>query len=287
MYNLAVTRPSPPSRADGRDLAELRAVAERHPELAGAVTLQIELVTAERRVRSRLATPWIDAPDAALLARLAAGSPLVLFEELAVEWTECRLLFRQVTDALRRHDAVDADEAARLHDLGRHGELPALAAQWFGRAPGFGVAADEPGELPGMLDDVLAWALRPVLTRTAEVLQQRTSLAGWTAPTCPVCGGAPELGYITASADRLLACGRCHARWPFDQTACPFCTNRDHARIMTFATQDGWYRVAACQVCRRYLKMLDGRRAARPLLPAVDAIATLPLDAAAMQKGFR
>jgi hypothetical protein len=281
-----VTRPAT-TRADGRELGELRALATRHPELAGAVALQIELVTAERRVRSRLATPWPETSTAGLQARVAAGTPAVRFDDLTIDWNECRLLFRQVADALRRHDAVEKPEGAHLVELGRQPDLPDLARRWFVAAPGFDASPRPDASLPDMLDDVLQWALRPVLTRLAEVLLQRLTLDDWTRSTCPLCGGAPALAYITPAAERLLACGRCDARWRFDQTACPFCANRDHRRIATFATPDGWYRVAACQVCERYVKMLDGRRAGRPLLPMVDAIATLPLDAAAMQKGFR
>jgi formate dehydrogenase maturation protein FdhE len=44
--------------------------------------------------------------------------------------------------------------------------------------------------------------------------------------------------------------------------------------------------VYACDVCRRYLKAYDGRRAQRAVMVAVDTIATLPLDAAAMQRGY-
>jgi len=35
------------------------------------------------------------------------------------------------------------------------------------------------------------------------------------------------------------------------------------------------------------LKAFDARRASRPVMPVVDAVATLPLDAAAMQKGYK
>jgi hypothetical protein len=34
------------------------------------------------------------------------------------------------------------------------------------------------------------------------------------------------------------------------------------------------------------LKAYDGRGASRPVMPIVDTIATLPLDAAAIQKGY-
>jgi formate dehydrogenase maturation protein FdhE len=44
--------------------------------------------------------------------------------------------------------------------------------------------------------------------------------------------------------------------------------------------------VEACNTCRRYLKGFDERHATRPLILTVDTIATLPLDAAAIQMGF-
>jgi FdhE protein len=96
----------------------------------------------------------------------------------------------------------------------------------------------------------------------------------------------PEFGVITPNADRRLICGRCLGQWAFDQFACPFCDNTDRGRITSFATRDGRYRVYACDVCRKYLKAYDARNASRPVMVSVDTIATLPLDAAAMQKGY-
>jgi formate dehydrogenase maturation protein FdhE len=76
------------------------------------------------------------------------------------------------------------------------------------------------------------------------------------------------------------------AQWSFGAHTCPFCENDDRALITSFATRDGRYRVYGCDVCRRYLKAYDGRNALRPVMVAVDSIATLPLDAAAMQRGY-
>ena len=76
------------------------------------------------------------------------------------------------------------------------------------------------------------------------------------------------------------------AQWAFAPLTCPFCANDDRTLITSFATRDGRYRVYACDVCRRYLKAYDGRNASRPVMVAVDSIATLPLDAAAMQRGY-
>lgn len=244
--------------------------------------MQIDLAEAQRRVQSRITTPWMDLSEEAVVERLGRGERLADFDRLLIDWTEVRLLVRQVTDILRRHDALDAEDAARLHDLGRDGRLPALARRWFEATNGEPALAD----VPEMLDEVLRWALRPFLVRTAEVLQQRTNFEGWRRGSCPVCGGQPELGVIMPSGERHLACGRCQARWAFPAIACPFCGETARDQLVSFATPDGTYRVTACRTCQRYVKSLDGRRAHRPLLPALDAIATLPLDAVVMQKGF-
>jgi FdhE protein len=128
--------------------------------------------------------------------------------------------------------------------------------------------------------------MRPFLSRCAEVLQQRADLSTWTHAHCALCGGEPDFAVITPAAERHLICSRCTLRWKFEPLTCPYCRNSDRARITSFATPDGRYRVYACDVCHRYLKAYDGRRATRPVMVMVDNVATLPLDAAAMQRGY-
>ena len=129
--------------------------------------------------------------------------------------------------------------------------------------------------------------MRPFLSRCADAVMARTVFGGWSQGTCPLCGGEPDFSIITPSAERLLMCSRCLSRWRFHQLACPFCLNADRSRITSFATRDGLYRLNACDVCQRYVKAFDGRNAPRPIMPVVDSIATLPLDAAAVQRGYR
>lgn len=261
------------SRVLPRDVVELRLLAEKQPALAPAATLQVDLIESVRRVQGRLTTPWIESTAESLTARLSAGQSLLEFSQIAFDWNDVRLLIRQVTDVLRRHEVVDADAASALHAVGRSPELPDVMRAWFELQP----ATIE------MLDEVLGWAARPYLQRTAEVLQQRVSLDGWGRRVCPVCAAEPEFSVITASGDRQLVCGRCHVRWAFNAIACPYCGNDDRTRIKSMATPDGMYRVAICSPCGRYIKALDARKATRPLLPYADVIATLPLDAAVMR----
>lgn len=266
----------------------------RQPELGSAASLQIDLVELQRRVQQRVSTPWIAMSAVEGEAMLARGQRLVEFEQIPVDWTEARLLVRQVTDVLRRYDALDAAQADALHRAGRDVTLPDLARRWYDRvvtasaaAPAGSVHSSTIERGPEMFDEVIAWALRPFLSRTAEVMQQRVPLAAWKRSTCPICGGEPELAAITPAGERLLLCGRCHARWPFDPLTCPYCGENDRTQLTSFATPDAMYRVTACKTCKRYIKALDGRHAGRSVLPALDAIATLPLDAVILQKGFR
>ena len=271
---MSVGPPSTGSRVAPRDVVELRTLAERQPALAPAATLQIDLIESVRRVQGRLTTPWIESTADALKARLESGTPLLEFAQIPFDWNDVRLLVRQITDVLRRHEVIDASAALALHNVGRSAELPDVMRAWFELEPSMDVE---------MLGEVLGWAARPYLQRTAEVLQQRVSLDGWMRRTCPVCAAEPEFSVITTSGERQLVCGRCHVRWQYDAIACPFCGNDDRTRIKSMATQDGMYRVMICSPCGRYIKALDARKATRPLLPYADVIATLPLDAAVMK----
>jgi FdhE protein len=134
---------------------------------------------------------------------------------------------------------------------------------------------------------VLALAARPFLSRPVELMQHRIDLEAWRRAYCPFCGGEPEMAVITPAADRRLICGRCAGIWPFAPHACPFCGNDERQRITSFTSRDGRYRLYGCDTCRRYVKAYDARTADRPVMLSVDSIATLPLDAAAIQKGYR
>jgi FdhE protein len=170
---------------------------------------------------------------------------------------------------------------------------PATVGSWYRAASERQLAVAGVATVPASdlgddtaLGQVIALAMRPFLSRCAEVLQQNPELANWTHAHCALCGGEPDFAVITPSAERHLICGRCSLRWKFESLTCPYCRNSDRSRITSFATTDGKYRVYACDVCQRYLKTYDGRRATRPVMPIVDSVATLPLDAAAMQRGY-
>lgn len=274
----------PPQRSETREIAELRRLKQEQPDLGAAVDLQIHLVQIQRRVQSRVSLPAMKL-DAEHLNALLTAPPILQFEQVPIEWGDLRFLLRATAEAMRSHDALEERDVRRVEDLCRDTDrLRAATRSWYRSTfpPVQPLLPDAEG-----LETVFQQTMRPFLTRAADAIMARIDLSGWNRGSCPLCGGEPEMAVITPAADRLLLCGRCSARWRFHPIACPFCSNDERDRITSFASRDGHYRLYACDVCERYLKAFDARRASRPVMPVVDSVATLPLDAAAIQKGYR
>ena len=279
---------APPQRTEPREIVELRQLKEDQPDLASAIDLQIQLLQLQRRVQVRVPLPSINLDAAHLTKVLSAGVPMLTFDQVPIDWSDLRFLVRSTADAMRTHDAIEQEDYRRVEALSRDAErLKPAMREWYEAArPITAGGRDVSQEIAG-LESLLLQAMRPFLSRCADAIMARTTFQGWLHGNCPLCGGEPDLSIITRAAERLLLCSRCTTRWAFNQLTCPFCLNSDRQRMTSFATRDGWYRLNACDVCQRYVKAFDGRNASRALMPVVDAIATLPLDAAAVQRGYR
>jgi ribosomal protein S27AE len=223
-----------------------------------------------------------------LARQLAEGRPILRFEEIPFEWGEFRTLFRQVLEVLRRYELIEQGDLTQVQQLIRDGRPTRDdVAVWYGETADrrLGRVSAATGQ-PETVGQVLTLAARPFLARTIETLHQRVDLAPWTRPYCPFCGGDAELALLLRPGETRLACGRCTAVWPFPEHACPHCDNRLPGYQTSYASRDGCYRLIGCDACRRYIKAFDARKAGRPFMLDVDTIATLPLDAAALQRGY-
>ena len=275
-----------PSRGESRDIVELRQLKHDQPDLATAADMQIELLGAQRRIQSRVPLPPMTferrKPDG------RQRTPLLQFKDIPIDWSDFRLMVRQTADILRRFETLESPEYDHIQALARDGHIEAVVASWYEGAMSPARRTTDPRtQEKELLDQVLLLSMRPFLARCAEALLPRIELADWGHPCCPLCGGEPEMAYINPAAERLLICGRCTGQWHYDPITCPYCKNSDRTRITSFTSRDGRYRIYACDACRRYLKAFDGRDGSRPALLAVDSIATLPLDAAAIQRGYQ
>lgn len=273
-------------RPESREIKELRELKNTQPDLAAAADMQIELLGAQRRIQSR-----VPLPSATFDRRKPDNTgrrPVLQFKDIPIDWSDFRLMIRQTADILRRFETLEPTDYDRIQALARDGHIEGVVTAWYDSA----MASTRPALDPRtpekeLLDQVLLLSMRPFLARCAEALLPRLELSEWRQPTCPLCGGEPEFAFINPAAERWLICGRCTGQWRFDPITCPYCENSDRSRITSFTSRDGRYRIYACDECHRYLKAFDGRDGSRPVMLAVDSIATLPLDAAAIQRGYQ
>jgi hypothetical protein len=280
-------RPARTGRPESREVLELRQLKVDQPDLASACDMQIDLLSAQRRIQSRVPLPSITFDRR--MPNQKERTPILRFGDIPIDWSDFRLLIRQTADILRRFDTLEGADYDRIQALARDGQVESVVARWYaGDAPppggGLQDAGDDKSELLGQ---VLLLSMRPFLARCAEALLPKLEAGQWQQPCCPLCGGEPEFAFINPAAERWLICGRCTGQWQYAPTTCPFCENDDRTRITSFTSRDGRYRIYACNDCRRYLKAFDGRDGSRQVMLTVDSIATLPLDAAAIQRGYR
>jgi len=286
IHRVTDERTDRPSRHESREVIELRNLKAEQPDLASAADMQIELLSAQRRIQSRVPLPSVTfdrrKPDR------QQRRPMLQFKDIPVDWTDFRLMIRQTADILKRFETLESPEYDRIQALARDGQIEAVVSSWYDAAMAPARRKTDPRTHEReLLDQVLLLAMRPFLARCAEALLPKLEIGEWGQPNCPLCGGEPEFAYINPAAERLLICGRCTGQWRFDPITCPYCENNDRSRITSFTSRDQRYRIYACDVCHRYLKAFDGRDGSRPALLAVDSIATLPLDAAAIQRGYQ
>jgi hypothetical protein len=282
-----------PVRVESPEVTGLLQLKQEHPELGDAADMQLALLELQRRIQARIPTARTPSSESALTEQLRRGDRLLDLADLPLDWSDVRLVLRQAADILRRYEALDDDGHRAITAVLREGDrVETLIRDWYAETAtpsrARGRAADRHREgLPAVIDDVLALALRPFLARAVESYGMEIDLAAWGRGWCPYCGGAPELAVLQSADQRLLVCGRCAGRWEWFTVGCPWCNERDKERLSAFASRDRRYRVYACNSCRKYLKGFDASVGGRPVLPALDAIATLPLDAAAVQQGYR
>lgn len=142
----------------------------------------------------------------------------------------------------------------------------------------------ETGESAGVNPQILALllrlALRPALLQAALAAADLVDLKDWSYGHCPVCGRAPGLAEISGEGGaRTLHCSVCETAWPYPRLRCPFCESDDF-KALTYLKpeQETWSQVEVCGNCGQYLKTLDLRELAGPIIVPLDDVATWHLD---------
>jgi len=76
----------------------------------------------------------------------------------------------------------------------------------------------------------------------------------------------------------------CETAWPYPRLRCPFCENdnREDLSYLKAESEEG-LRVDLCNRCGQYLKTIDLRELAGPVIVPLDDVATWHLDIIAQE----
>jgi FdhE protein len=278
-----------PSAAVQSTLDELHKLGATRPSLAGPIGLVSAILPLLFEELTQEAVPVISPDHAA--AKLAGGVPLLRGEKVVLDGKALKRRWQRICAAIQPHQPDDL--ALSLAESVRQGRLnlgELANSVLAGRPEDVHARAQALGLDAALIATVLRFTLMPALARLHARLEPVSTGCRWERGSCPTCGSWPLLGeYRGLEQTRWLRCGLCTAAWTFPRLECPYCAASDHQTLGYFSVQgeEEKYRAATCDACRGYVKMistlnpLDGTH-----LVAAD-VATLHLDLAAAERGFR
>jgi FdhE protein len=280
-----------------RRLATLR---KGRPDLHEALDLQETLTRASLSApRAAEAHPF-PLPHDQLAARLRAGVPLLHDQPAYIDIHLAADVFSRLVNALQQR--TDTQLGSRLEGVVGAATSGAIDPQrLFGEA--FVQHADHLAEIAlqsgvdgEMLSTLAMQAVAPLLREYAErllPLMQRLDDgspegAVWQQGYCPICGGWPLLGELRGiELSQYLRCAACGSGWRSRRMLCPYCGNEDH-HALHMLTIDGEqrFRISVCERCKGYLKIGNAFDPPPAELLAIDDVASLHLDVAAIERGY-
>jgi FdhE protein len=87
---------------------------------------------------------------------------------------------------------------------------------------------------------------------------------------------------------QFLRCGACGTAWRWPRIACPHCATDDFRQLRALQIEgEQRFRVSVCERCTTYLKVGNAFDPPPPELLALDDFASMHLDVAAIERGYR
>ena len=107
----------------------------------------------------------------------------------------------------------------------------------------------------------------------------------WEEARCPVCHAQPLLSWVL-EGKRRVSCSFCDTEGYVNRTGCPVCqrTEPQKQKVVVFDGEEE-VRMETCDVCRSYIKTVDGTLISR-FPPEIADLMSLPLDIIVQEKGY-
>ena len=275
--------------------AEIQAIS---PDLADSVALQQRLVGLILEASKELTdTPPPGLTEDAITSRWRRGVPALRNAPVPLPAPLTRLV-ALLCEALAAGGAGDA--AVHIGDAVRHGAIDAgslVAVSLARNQKAIRTSALHMGFSPDLVWLIGELASSPLAARLQEqilgmgpgALFERVELekSRWDRGYCPFCGSWPVF-IESCRGERRLRCSFCTFGWTLSTHRCVYCGNAGEDFVVAAPDmQRRDRRMELCAKCGSYTKVLDVAEATPFPLLAIEDLATLDLDSAAMDRGYR
>jgi len=257
------------------------------PHYSELLDILAELLILREEYHKTTARTIFQVDESLIPQKVAGGLPLIDFISGKFDASVPQNYFLRLMDIAEKRSPEKTQEMmAQLHDgvldfekMVRHTFDP-LSEEEF--------PEEKDDDFFDLVELFLEESLRPELEKIAHQYGDEISKLGWSEGYCPICGKEPKIGEIKASdGRRYLFCNQCGFEWHYRRVKCPFCGNEEQHALAYFTIEgDERYRVDVCNVCKRYIKMVDLRDSEEEANLDVEDIATLHLDMLAYEEGY-
>ncbi len=259
-----------------------------NPHYAELLDILEEILILREEYRRRMDREIFPVDEKMVAAKMAGGFPLIDFSTVMDGLEEPQAYFLALLGIAEKRAPGETGEMSRKI---LEGELcfSDLIYESF-NPPAAEEEETEDGEEASfdLVELFLEESLRPALERVAARYGDAVRKAGWAEGYCPICGREPKIGEIRDQDEsRYLFCNQCGFEWNFVRIKCPFCGNEEQQSLAYFTIDgDERYSVDVCNECKRYIKIVDFRKAKQKADLDVEDIATLHLDMLANDEGY-
>src|SRR5215813_10427026 len=276
------------------------ALKKARPELEAAIALQELLVrTASSAARPPEVAPF-PLPRELVTARVRQGVPLLHDRPASVDVHFAADLFSRLVNVLqqRQDDETEPKLSALVATATGGGLDPQrlFTEAFVQHRDHLAEMAMHAGVDVDLLLTLSAQAAAPVLRAYAEHLLPLLERvddgspdgANWQRGYCPICGGWPVLAELRGVELALfLRCSACVSAWRWRRIACSYCGNEDFRTLRTLQIDGEMrFRISVCERCHGYLKVGNAFDPPPAELLALDDLASVQLDVAAIERGF-
>jgi FdhE protein len=215
------------------------------------------------------------------------GRSFLTPKTLTLDWEKTTALYKRLVELVKKREDGQRQEKGLLKAIKEmeKGAPVLLKATLASDAEAIETSATALNIDSPVLALLLRLALRPSLIAISQTVLKQLDLSVWHYGHCPVCGSEPRLAGLSGEGGkRMLHCSLCEAAWPYPRIRCPFCENdnREELEYLRAEKEEG-LRVDLCGRCNHYLKTIDLREIAGPIIVPLDDTATWHLDIVAVK----